>query len=149
MHNDSQQEQSNVDLSEVEEANIVSPLQPEGDAVATKIAALPNEILDNILRMVLSSSTPGDQVCTYQRLRSVSNHFHSCVDNLKFLLPNICNPSGQVGITSVRRLMVQRGVGSSLVLALKEIISRPRWMYAWLELIAGHRDGWFKILNIY
>ena len=111
---------------------------------------LPNEILEKILFMVLSSSGfmwPNHICQVVRRLCNVDTRFRSICKRFILRLPQIHFPSGgDSGIVSVRKIIKHYGSFSGLAIEIRRI-SHPKWANAWLKLrYCG--NAWFIILSI-
>lgn len=112
---------------------------------------LPNEILEKILFMVLSSSGfrwPNHICQVFRQLFNVNTRFRSICKRFILRLPRIHFPSGgDSGIVSVRKIIKHYGSFSGLAIEIRRVISHPKWANAWLKLrYCG--NAWFIILSI-
>ena len=145
-----QEDEQEVDASAVQELLVSLPIHfvrdnedgmvmnGNNDTSNTNRYSLPNEILDIIIHMAISSSgfSWPDHIChVYNKLCNVNSRFRAITQRLVSRLPHVYFSSGgETGIVSVRRLMKQFGPSSGLVLEIQRIISNPKWINAWLKL---------------
>lgn len=91
------------------------------------------------------------RMSSLHQLYNVDSRFRAVTERLASRLPKIYfSTGGEVcakygAVSSLRRF----GQSSSVVLAVKEIISNTKWANAWLNLKSCFQHGWFIIINIF
>ena len=128
--------------------NVMQSRNSSHDIVSMEI--LPTELIDMIIKLAVYSSGLSwpNHICrVYNQIYNVNRLFCDCVKKLRNRLPWIYFPLGELSYISVAKLIREYGLGSGLLLEIKQIISQLRWNRAWLKLYAD-ANGWFIILNI-
>ena len=86
-----------------------------------------------------------------QSLRLVSRYFLDVVDRYplpRIYIPELFPPENTNNIVSVRKIMRMKGRSGSAVMELHRLINHPKWINAWLIIIAC-QYGWFDISRIF
>ena len=150
------------DMREGEKEHITLQLVPDEDVGVLNLASrinsnydienLPNEVLDQMFKIVLMSSAivfAGNACHAYQKLCGVNKRFRAVTRNLSSMLPRVYIRGGvQFRILSVRSLIKRYGTSSGLVMELRRIISSSKWANAWFDVQEGEYD-WYFIKKIF
>ena len=134
------------DMREGEKEHVTLQFVPDEDVGVLYLAPrinsnynienLPNEVLEQIFKIVLMSSAiefAGNACHAYQKLCGVNKRFRAVTRNLPSMLPKVYIRGGvQFRILSVRSLIKRYGTSSGLVMELRRIISSSKWVNAWL-----------------
>ena len=147
------------DMREGEKEHITLQFVPDEDVGVLNLAPrinsnynienLPNEVLEQIFKIVLMSSAivfAGNACHAYQKLCGMNKRFiiitHRAVTrNLSSMLPSVYIRGGvQFRILSFRSLIKRYGTSSGLVMELRRIISSSKWANAWLEVQEDEYD---------
>jgi len=107
--------------------------------------SLPDLVLECIIRHCVNMYPE-----SLFRLQFVNRFFNRLIRSIGYpmihishnFMPNVPNP------VCIRRLSRNFGIGSGLILRLREIIQDRRFINTWLELM-DIGDGWFEIRNIF
>ena len=112
------------------------------------IEDLPNEVLEIIIDFSLTWSQR-NIVDTFNILSMINKQFRSLMGSFIQRLSRVFfDRDTCVGYHSKWQICKTSGKASGLVLALKNTISHPQWINAWVRLLYTGIIGWFYIQNI-